>query len=79
MTCCPLGGALFEVMANTVFADESLEGALHGNIRLVPTAPGQGELEMVVRTRDGETRITSLGELIADLERLVLPQEGKNL
>ena len=52
-------------------------GALHGNIRLVPTAPDQGELEMVVRTRDGETRIPSLGELIANLERIVLPQERK--
>src|SRR5271157_395581 len=71
------GGTLFEVMANNVSADESLEGALHGNIRLVPTAPEQGELEMVVRTRDGETRISSLDELIADLEQLAPPAGGE--
>ncbi|MGA8349023.1 MAG: helicase-related protein [Isosphaeraceae bacterium] len=71
------GGALFETLAETVSEAPLLEGALPGNIRLVPTAPEPGELEMVVRTRDGETRISSLGELIADLERLVPPQEGK--
>ena len=71
------GGALFETLAKTVSEDRLLEGALPGNIRLVPTAPERGEFEMVVRTRDGETRISSLGELIADFERLAPPQEGK--